>query len=315
MRNENLKKEFIKVSNEINPVADKTISVVFRNVETMEDELGRDVSEFTSDEIMNFYRSLSTPSVNRLLVINSVLNRYTRFVLSNQSTGDNQNHFKEINSSALMTCINTGIAKSRIITREDLLKEIQYIENPSEQFIVLGIFEGMRGKNYDRMIDLNIDHISNNRFEFMDSNGDMVSLEFSPKLVDYALQSIDEYRSFSYTSDYTIEEGMGFRPDDDRVVKDLKNVRSLDRDVNKFARRIYGKLVRLQKFYGTNVFEAQALKESGRIHYINEKTKNLHVSKEEAAIMFNHDEEGVLRFGRIHDINLYCKKFGEFLEV
>lgn len=313
MLNKEYKEKFAKMSSKSNANAEKVFDVIFRTVEPIEDSLGRDISEFTSFEILEFYKSLSTASVNRLMVINSALSRYCTYMLSLGMITDNQVHFREINKDAILKCVNMGMAKSKITTRKRLLEEIKYIENPSEQFIVLGIFEGLRGRQYDRMINLTADSFSNGHVKFDDGNGKEITMSVSNELVSYALDSANEYRSFSYTADYTIEAGMGFRSDDPRVIKDLKNVQANKDNVALFARRIYGKLVRLEKFYGTNIFEAQALKESGRIERFNKIIDEQEISPREAVDKFNADEDGVLRYGKIHDPLLYLKKFSDFI--
>ncbi len=63
--------------------------------------------------------------------------------ISNSLVPDNQNHWIEVRTEALFGCLNAERLKDSFIDREELLNLLPMLLNASDQFIMLGLFEGL----------------------------------------------------------------------------------------------------------------------------------------------------------------------------
>ena len=313
MYNNNDKLSFINTINshfEGEDSLSRIYEVLFNMTENLENDLNKDVSEFNSNNIIDLYKSISTTSVERLMLLTSHLKRYTEYMLLNKKVKDNQNHFREVNREMLMQCINAGLADRKITTRENLLKEIVQIPNVSEQFIALALFEGLRGKLYSRLHNLYITDFHNG---VVDLKHEGISLKVSPKLTELAKDSAEETRYWTYNADYTITETKGFEDNNNKkIIKNLKNVVTANDDMVNFARRLQAKLVRIEKYTGSPIYNAQALIESGRIEAIQNIMNGGDLN--EAIKKYNKNKELVIRYGNVYNPSLYITKFAKFFE-
>jgi len=142
MYNEQRKLQYIKEKTDITILA-KNGWYIFEKTEPRETKYGRDLCEWTSEEILDFYRYYNTPSFQALVMVHNFLDGYTNWCLINGLIGDNQNHFREIKTDALTKCVNTNALDEKIFSREELLEEIRQFPNYQDQFVFLGLFEGI----------------------------------------------------------------------------------------------------------------------------------------------------------------------------
>jgi len=135
----------------------RTVCKVFFNISRpFEEELAKDCSNFTSTEILNMYASCLTRSWEQLLNFNSQLKIYTAWCIKESLVEDNQNHYEEIDKNDMYHCLNLGLKESMYISRDELEKFIKgnQILNPSDQFLVLALYEGLGGLEYKDLRDL-----------------------------------------------------------------------------------------------------------------------------------------------------------------
>ena len=169
------KEEYLHIR-EQQVVLSNNISGAFYLAEKYEEQLGRDLSEWNSDEIISFYRYIGTKSIQTLIVIHNGLRSYTDWCISNGLVKDHQNHYREINTAALTQCIDSKLLEYQIVTRDYLLEEIKHLKNFVGQFIMLGLFEGIVAKD-DVMKNVKLSDLDGNILHLSNGNDITISKE------------------------------------------------------------------------------------------------------------------------------------------
>lgn len=298
MYNEEFKTNYIKETEFRNNSASTNIDLLFRRIAPYEEKIGHDLYDFSIVEIIDYYKSLCTSSLESLMIMNNQYKLYTAYALKDGLVKDNQNHYEEIDNSVLNSCVNLGLLNAKMISREKLLSYLNSsdIENVSDKFLALALFEGICGKGCCELIDLTLD----------DFNGNIVTLktgrqlEVSDKLVELAKESADtfEYYDVNYArSNKKYYEG------DDRIIKRMAN--STSEDPLRLQRAIGRRLDRLIDRTMCQAFEPRALLDSGRIEMagklVNDKTTWNQALK---------DPEVVKKYGAISSVPRFILKYG-----
>ena len=307
MYNEDIKKRYIIEKERITSTPEGYLKRLFEKTETFEKRLGKDISSFTVYDIIDVYKTFNLTSINFLTVLHSHLTLYTDWCLKQNIVPDCQNHFSELNSETLYKCINIVAFKKTIITKEILYSWLEKIINPSDAFIMIALFEGIKGKDFCEIVNLNMSDFSSNQVKLCTGR----ELTVSDKLVNIALEA-------STTKIYYSTNGSGkqmpFLDEKDKIVKNYPNCQN---DANAFyqGRRIYSKITRAFSFLEVDEWmKPNAIFDSGQIDYINTRAKELGMSGKDF-IYSEYIKEVDYRYGS----NLsrtkipYIRKFEEYL--
>jgi len=274
MYNEEIKKRYIVEKENSTSIPEGFLYKQFSKTESFENFYGKDLCNFTKHEILNMYKTFNTSSLDFLTVINSHFSLYTQWCLCQNLVEDFQNHFSVIDRESLLTCVNTIAIKKSIITRETLYDWIRQLPNPSDGFVMLALFEGIKGKEFCEIINLKMSDFEENTVTLCTGR----KFKVSDKLVELAKESNE-------TLDYYSITGKGKKQvqlmAEDLVVKNYPNC---DDNVDTFTlgRRIYRKVIRSFDFLGVSEWmKPNSLVESGKIDYINNRSKELDMTYEE----------------------------------
>lgn len=137
MYNEELKQRYIREKRETTIIGLNFLERQFINIAGYEEELGKDLSNFTTPEIIEYYKILGSRSLESLIVINSQYSMYTQWCLQQNLVLDSQNHYLEMNNDILLQCLNQTIIDKSIVTREEFLDLIHQLPNYRDQFIFI----------------------------------------------------------------------------------------------------------------------------------------------------------------------------------
>ena len=307
MYNEDIKEAYINDRKE-NSTSEGTlnqIGVYFKICEEFEVESQKDIALFTTAEIIGVYKTFSTPSLAFLKNLNSQLVQYTDWWKNNSMLPDNQNHFREINISILEQCLNVHLLNATIVTRKELLKEIINMERyePFERFIILALFEGIRGREFEDLRNLYPSDFKNNKVKLYSGK----EYEVSSKLVELAEESAETF--VYYTSD---QKKRWFDPFDSRCLKRVKTecANNEKRDYERREKLFITKRLKRIKDDGYLFIGSNELKESGRIEYIKNLMAVHNLSAEECLKKFPEIQE---RFGHIDSVLQYCRLYQNML--
>lgn len=263
-----------------------------------ESELGRDLCEWNSDEILTFYKYYSTPSVQSLIQMHNSLTMYTNWCISNGMVTDNQNHYTEINSTMLCDCVNIPALRKTLFSRNEIESLIRQLPNYADAFLLLALFEGVPTKC---LFDLKVsDFDENNNLHL--SNGNVI--EASYKLKYYAEMGAEEdtresiphgKKEFRY--EYT---------DGDHIIRHIKrnNVRQNETIIIGLRMRKAG------EYLDAPNITMKSLSESGRMWFIGKMIQD-GMTLEEAVVDHRPDHEAV--YGRIQNAKTYLNIYGKII--
>lgn len=266
MFNASVKQDYIKYNPNNNQRFSKVMTNYFNRAEESEKRFKKDLSQFTSSEIMAMYKSFCTYSLSMLVVINNQFMNYTNWYMANVENKDNQNHYKEMRDDILLECIAYAAYKSNILTREQLLDMIKDFANPYEQFLYLALFEGVKGDQMSDFYDL--------KMEDFDRKKKKLSLpgrkiDVSAELIHYAEDSSDEYQMYNIDGN-PVTRGQ-FLEEDKRVIKCSKSV-GFEAEKKDRVRIVYRMMRKTKRYdFVPKTLSISALIESGRIDWIRNK--------------------------------------------
>lgn len=141
MYNQSQKERFIEERNSEVTLADNYLTRLFVDLELYEEKLGKDVSQFTTKEILDYFKVKNIRSLDLINNYNSQLATYTQWCLDQNLVPDGINHFMELNQDILNTCVNRAALADTIMSRDRVLEIIKDMKNPREQFVILMLFE------------------------------------------------------------------------------------------------------------------------------------------------------------------------------
>ena len=298
--NEEFKNQYLNDGKIRNKNIEKTVGLLFRRIAPQEEMLGKDLYDFTVTEILNFYKYLFTSSLESIMIMNNQYKLYTAYALKRGMVKDNQNHYAEMDSKTLQTCVHTSLLSSKIITRTDLIDILTSsgVENISDRVIALAIFEGISGRNMTELTHLEPTDI-NPQTKTVKLFGGR-ELEITDKLIDWCMESANEYEFFN---DSAKKQNKRYLETDTRVIKRLSNS-TVDTDLSRH-KTINRRLDYLISVTNCNAFTIGALKESGRQDMIKEKMEKKKISVEEAL----KDKEIIYKYGKVPSIKRYIMKY------
>ena len=304
MYNAELKQRFIEERTAEVIVSNGYFKLWFNKTASFEEVYDKDLSNFTYYEIVDMYKNFNVNSVGVLQVLNSHLSAYTQWCLQQNLVVDSQNHFLEVKLDAFKECINSVIAKKKVVSREQVLDWAMQLRNPSDSFIFLAIFEGIRGKLYDELAFLKISDFHDGKVKLSSGR----EIEVSNELYNLALEANSTLEYYSVVGD-TITQ----LQNDDLIIKNYMNVLHAD-DLERASQRILKRINRNVKYLGLESFlNGTALYESGKIDYIKRRSKQLGISCHE--YLSTKKSEVEARYAcTIPRENVYYNKYKEYLE-
>ena len=305
MYNETIKTRYIQEKSSTTNMPNGYLARMFNKSDSFENKLDKDISNFTVYEIEDFYKTLNIKSVEYLTVLHSHLSLYTQWCMQQNLVLDCQNHFAEIPSSSLINYINALALKKSIITRNTLYELIDGLINPSDAFIMLALFEGIEGENYCELVNLKMSDFNGNKVKLCTGR----ELTVSSKLIGLAEESNIEMEYCSLAK----ERKFPFL-NEDLIIKNYPNSRMND-PYNK-GRRIYNRVKRNFNEIGIDKYmKPKSLVDSGKIDYINTRSKELGITAKEFIYNKDYAKEVRYRFG--YDLTQYkfsfMKKYGDYL--
>ena len=269
--NSELKIQYIEEKSKEVIISNNYLECQFNKTCKFEEELNKDLSNFTVYEIVEYYKMLNISSFDTLFVMNSQFSMYTQWCLQKSLVKDNQNHFLEMTLEHLKDCLNKALVNMKIVSRDTILNWVDQLPNPKDQFVLLGLFEGLKGKDFCELSKLRPEDIKGNIATLCTER----EIELSDRLLKIISDCVVEDKYYSISGNGTkvmplIDKGF--------IIKDYPNARG---DVSDFqlGRKIYNSITRILNYFDVlNFMTANSIAESGKLQMIKEKAKELNMT-------------------------------------
>lgn len=154
MYNEDYKREFLQ--NVENPVMYERQFTIF---EPFEETYEKDLYDFTVSQILTVYKSIGTTSSYFLYHINNRNTRYAEYALNKNLVKDGQNHFEEIKTEVLLSCLDKAGIRASVITRDEMRVYTSKLLNAQDKYLFWACFEGIDGTDHNEITRLKVQDI------------------------------------------------------------------------------------------------------------------------------------------------------------
>lgn len=307
--NEERKNAFIQERTDTVKISIPSVKALFNEISLFEARYEKDCCEWTTTEIINFLKYINSGSIEGLRYKLSTLKIYTDWCMNHLFVSDNQNHYLEITSNILMDCVNPIVIKNLYLSYDQLQSMLKSLINPSDQFIILALYEGINGFQCSEITGAKIGMIDKDKKE-MHTAGDRI-IPVSDQLIHYAEQSVDEYQYYTFSGDDSTV--ILLHGDEDLIVKYFPNRTDTSRD--RLRRGIHTRLKRILDYCGLyKRINIKNIMESGRMHQIEMTIKKYKMSGIEE--FFTHPElvrENEYIYGSFRVRKDYIKIYNNFI--
>lgn len=235
-------------------VALTSLYAVFKKTEDFEQDLNKDVSEFSKEEILYMLKCFRSKSVNSLLNYVIILKHYSRWV-----TGVvGQNDYELISKKDVIPLVNKDA--NILITREELDEIEVNLLNWTDKAIVELLWEGIAGPNMKE-----IHYFSKENVDFEKKVITTASGEFylTDRLKEILPKAFAETDIMSYGKTLRVFHVVG----KDRIYKERANAKGITSDDISF-RYVYRKIQIFREYLDIPGLTMKNLQASGLWHYL-----------------------------------------------
>ena len=266
MYNAELKMRYIKEKNNSVVLPVNYLMRNFNKSEKYEIGLGKDVYNFKVCEIIEYYKTLNVASLEIIAVLNSHFSMYTQWCIKENLVENNQNNYAEIKLEYMQQCLNKTIVDKKIISRGQIIEFCEQLPNPKDQVVLLGLFEGMKGKDFCDFVNLKPEDIYGNKVRLASKR----EIDISDILLKYINDSIEETMYYSISEK---QEKVMPLVDNGYVIKSYPNIKEGTTDFIK-GRIIYNGIARSLNYVGVlGIMSSNSIYESGKLYMIKREAK------------------------------------------
>ena len=300
------KQRYLKEKETMLSIPSNYIDVQFRKASETEYELNKDVSNWTTYEIIEYYKLLNVTSFESLLCLNSIFSQYTQFCLENSLVRDNQNHFLECTKEILSSCLNKAILDKKMVDRKTVLGWVDELPNPKDQFILLSLFEYGKSKDFKDIVYASTADLDEEKCE----------LKLSDRTVKVSERLIEIINDCKLEDTYYSISGKGTKVmplvDYGYIVKSYPNQNMGLSEFQK-GRNIYIACQRMFDYLGVGQWMSpNAVAEAGKLYIIKEKANELNITPMQ--YLYSDDIQDVeCQYGCRIVRSVYAKKYGGYL--
>ena len=181
-----------------------------------------------------------------------------------------QNHFDEISNEVLSTCVSKVKIEQSILSYDRFMDLIRRrIVNDQDKYIFFCLFEGIKGKNYQEIVDLKMEDIDENELMVTLSSGRKVYVP--EEFIDICK------KADAQTEYYNLPDLEIVRPliPSNTILKGKSNSRGID-----INRTVHNTISRNINYIDdlTDVVTAKSIRDSGMIHYLKRRADKLDIT-------------------------------------
>ena len=254
--NNKFKQKYIR---EMSTISENFTRNIFNKSDDLERYYNKDVCNFTLSEIKNLLLTLNSTSVEYLRVVTSVLRKYTEFMMINNMSIDNLNHYDLVDTNVLMSCVNKQVIENKYISREQLLSYINNLPNPSDAWCMLAIYEGIKGDNFSNVtLSKGIFDYDNETIQLYDGS------VFKPSRELFNI-AVDSYETYEYEGLRNLGSN-NMRLMGDEIFKVRDNVMFDYDDKKKSYNRLLARIRLIKNYLDVSVISIPRIQISGMVY-------------------------------------------------
>ena len=301
MYNAQQKEQFLKEKTQTAKISGN-LEQIFLLSEEKEKQCGKDLCNWNSDQIIEFYKYYSTPNIQSLIMINTALREYTTWCISNGLVNDSQNHYGEIDAEALTKCIDLNKLRNTILTREQLLNNISDLPNYSDRFIFLALFEGVPPTD-GTLYKIKRSDVKVNTLTLPSGKQIIISNELI-RVMDFA-DNETEFQTMT-----NMRHAILHYDQSDTVLKRITTQRLGNPTI-----WVGNRIRKAAKYMGLNPgITIKSIVESGRLDYIKRIVDAYDVSISDAIANTEYRKMHEDIYGKLQNATIYEKTYGQLIE-
>lgn len=229
---------------------------LFRKIEPYEEELQKDVSEFTKDEAISMYKNMKSRSVYTLMNNNVVLKAYYAWKKHYHGVSADS-AFEGITIDDLKPCVDKNASK--LLSREEITEIEEQLLNVTDAAILECLFQGIAGPSMRDITSLDESMLDkyNNCLVFPDGR----ILDITEELCNLLDEAFKEeiYICYGETMREKRLQGKG------KLFKERDNSHAADSDDRRF-RAVYRKIMVIRDYVGVKELTMKGIAASGFLY-------------------------------------------------
>lgn len=271
MYNKEMKEGFIQDYIRSRVVQKTSIYGLFRKIQSHEENLNKDVSEFTKDEAIQMYTSLGSRSVYTLLNNNVILKAYCAWQ-KHYNGLDFKTVYEDITIDDLRLCVDEKTSK--LLSREEIAEIEEQLLNVTDSAIIECLFEGIAGPSMRDITSLSREMLDKENKCLVFPDGRV--FDISEKLCELLEEAFEEDTYVCYGETLRVKKliGMG------KLFKERDNTHAADSDDRRF-RAVYRKIQVIRDYVGIKELTMKGIAASGFLHYLKIYLKESKLSLKE----------------------------------
>lgn len=231
---------------------------LFKHTYKFEDELGKDLYNFTFQEVEEVLTSLGAGSIDSLRNLKSKFSRYMDFSIEKDVTSIGVNHYKIVSRrDDLAKYLDKGKELTSVFDRDEIMEMGMYSDNFQDGVILGLLFDGVSYKNeFEELINLTIQDIDLMKKEIKLMNRTIPMSSETSVLLKGALDQKVRYTSITgeVSRNYTIADGQN-------VIRGVRGKNVVNPQV------IRQRILRIAGINGYDNLNANNISNSGQLHY------------------------------------------------
>lgn len=297
--NETLKKKYIETRSKKYESTD-TIAQAFKKFEPYEEDFNKDLCMFDVLEIHKAYTGIHSRSFESLSNIHSQVLAYATWCMSygkryfkDELKGYKSNYYAALHTDDIHRMMGNAEA-NRIITRKELLDKCKRLPNASDAFILLCLFEGLKGKDYSEIREIIWDDFKGNKLtihpgRISDLYGDIIPPERTITVSDELIYYADKARketNYKALVNISVLTPLSTEP---YIVKRTQKASNCDVQP-KLTRRIV-EILSYKKDIDDPDLSASDIRNSGKVYYLNQIIKQK--KKDSYSVVFGSEYQEI----------------------
>lgn len=248
---------------------------LFNKTQDFEEMFGKDVADFSREDISNFYSVTYYSDAYTYSNINARLGSYCSWCIEQSLVLDGCNHYREFVIADFYKYINIRLERKKYFDRDEYNKFLASIVNARDKFLVMCIYEFGKSDNFEEIFKLKMEDIKGNTATLVTGR----EVHLSDELIAVAHRADQEHLYITLTGDRERE----LIPSEYIFKKSVTSPgkgESIDPNYgNKLVARLLSSIVGY--YGGYEGINASSLALSGQIDMIHRESARLGISCEE----------------------------------